>query len=397
MEKFLGKVFEGSISIANKGFGFVTIDEIERDIFVELSDMKDALNQDTVKVKIISESENDRLQGRILTVTKRGITEIIGTFARTRRGRHVIPDENRFNAYIKISFENSMNATVDDKVKVEIIDYLEKGIVAGKITSILGNKDKPGVDILAMCFKHNVEVDFTPATLEEAANVPDVVAEAEWKNRRDLRNEYIYTIDGADAKDLDDAVGVKKLANNRYELTVSIADVTHYIKEGTALDNDALSRGTSVYLTDRVVPMIPKNLSNGICSLNPKVERLTLTCRMEIDDRGKVVHYEIFESVIKTKHRMTYSDVTAILNGDAELRADYHDSVSNFELMLEIAEKLKARREDRGSIEFDVKEAKILVDDEVRLLILSIVSVKYQKKLLKNSCYLPMKPLHNIS
>jgi len=363
MQDLVGKTIEGQISITAKGFGFVMTPELEEDIFVEEFNIKQALHKDTVKVKILSVEDNGRLKGRVLTVIERGVTDVVGTYVKGGRGARVIPDDVRFNVVIKVDKEDSLSAQFDDKVKVTIKEYIDKGVVSAIVTEVLGNKDLPGVDILSMCLKHNIEADFNDATLEEAALVPDVVPKEDLEGRRDLRDEAIFTIDGADAKDLDDAVGVKHLNNGNFELSVSIADVTHYIKEQTALDTDAYARGTSVYLTDRVIPMIPKKLSNGICSLNPQVERLTITCNMEFDQNGHVVRHEIFPAVIKTKHRMTYDDVTAMLGGDAALRAEYAEVVDHFDLMLRMAEVLKRKRHLRGSIEFDVKEAKIKVDD----------------------------------
>ena len=363
MKDLIGETFEGQITVTAKGFGFVIVEGLEEDIFVEAFNIKQALHRDIVKVKVLSVEDNGRLKGRVLTVLERGITDVVGTYVKGTRGARVIPDDVRFNVVIKVDQEDNLAAQFDDKVKVTIKEYIDKGVVSAIVTEVLGNKDLPGVDILSMCLKHDIETDFNNPTLDEAALVPDVVPKKDLEGRRDLRDEAIFTIDGADAKDLDDAVGVKKLKDGNFELSVSIADVTHYIKEGTSLDNDAYARGTSVYLTDRVVPMIPKKLSNGICSLNPQVERLTITCVMEFDTNGHVVKHEIFPAVIKTKHRMTYDDVTEMLNGNAGLRSEYSEYVQYFDLMLEMAEVLKKKRHERGSIEFDVKEAKIKVDD----------------------------------
>ena len=363
MQNIVGQTFEGLISITAKGFGFVAVDGLEEDIFVEAFNMKQALHKDTVKVKVLSIEDNGRLKGRVLTVTQRGVTDVVGTYINSSRGARVLADDVRFNVVIKVAPEDSLDAQFDDKVKVTIKEYIDKGVVTAIVTEVLGNKDLPGVDILSMCLKHDINPDFNDATLAEAALVADVVSVQDLVGRRDLRDETIFTIDGADAKDLDDAVGVKRLANGNFELSVSIADVTHYIKEGTALDTDAYARATSVYLTDRVIPMIPKNLSNGICSLNTQVDRLTITCKMEFDQNGIVVQHEIFPAVIKTTHRMTYDDVTAILNGDEALRTEYADYVTDFDLMLTMQKVLKRKRHLRGSIEFDVKEAKIQVDD----------------------------------
>jgi len=363
MNTIVGKIFEGPISVTAKGFGFVSVEGLEEDIFVEANNIRKAFHKDIVKVKVLSVEDNGRLKGRVLGVLERGVTDLVGTYVKGTRGARVIPDDVRFNVVITVDKEDNLGAQFDDKVKVTIKDYVDQGVVSAIVTEVLGNKDLPGIDILSMCLKHDIHADFNHATLEEAAVVLDVVPEQDLVGRRDLRNEVIFTIDGADAKDLDDAVGVKRLANGNFELSVSIADVTHYIKEGTALDTDAFARGTSVYLTDRVIPMIPKKLSNGICSLNPQVDRLTITCNMEFDQHGVVVQHEIFPAVIKTKHRMTYDDVTAMLNGHEELRSEYADCIDHFDLMLVMAKVLKRKRHLRGSIEFDVKEAKIKVDD----------------------------------
>ena len=360
MKNIIGKVVVGVITMTSKGFGFVTTDELAEDVFVEVHNLQRALHKDTVKVKILSAEDNGRIKGQVIAVVARGIVDLVGTYVQDNR---VIADDPRFLAVIKVDKTDSLDAQVDDKVKVTIKEYLDSGVVLAIVTELLGNKDSPGVDILSMCLKHDIDPNFNDATLAEAAAVLDVVSEKDLEDRRDLRNEAIFTIDGADAKDLDDAVGVKKLENGNFELSISIADVTHYIKETTALDNDAYARGTSVYLTDRVVPMIPKKLSNGICSLNPQVDRLTITCVMEFNQQGVVVLHKIFPAVIKTRNRMTYDEVTAILTGDEKLRAKYASDAHHFDLMLEMAEILKKKRHERGSIEFDVKEAKIKVDE----------------------------------
>lgn len=363
MKHLIGEIFTGNISITAKGFGFVMVDELEEDIFIEAFNIKQAIHKDIVKVKILSVENNGRLKGRIISVVERGITDIVGTYVKSNRGARVIPDDVRLNLIVQVAKEDSLDAQFDDKVKVTIKEYLDRSVVSAIVTEVLGNKDLPGIDILSMCLKHNIEPDFNESTLNEAAQVSDIVTESDLVGRRDLREEVIYTIDGSDAKDLDDAVGVKKLDNGNFELTVAIADVTHYITENTALDIDAYARGTSVYLTDRVIPMIPKKLSNGICSLNPQVDRLTITCTMEFDFTGNIIRHAIFPAVINTKHRMTYDDVTAILEGNVDVRKLYNNDVEHFELMLTMRNILKRKRHQRGSIEFDVKEPKIKVDD----------------------------------
>ena len=209
----IGKSFEGEISITTRGFGFVDVPELEEDIFVEEFNIKHALHKDTVKVEVLSVEDNGRLKGRVVNITERGISTVVGTYIKGNRGARVIPDDVRFNVVIKVDKDDSLDAQFDDKVKVTIKDYIDKGVVSAIVTEVLGNKDLPGIDILSMCLKHDIHADFNAATLEEAAEIPDVVPQEDIKGRRDLRDCCIFTIDGADAKDLDDAVGVKKLEN----------------------------------------------------------------------------------------------------------------------------------------------------------------------------------------
>jgi ribonuclease R len=235
----------------------------------------------------------------------------------------------------------------------------------GEVVAILGHKNDPGVDILSVIHKHGLPTEFPAEVLQQAIEAPDQINESEIANRRDLRNEVIVTIDGADAKDLDDAVQVTRLENGNYKLGVHIADVTYYVTEDSPIDREAEDRATSVYLVDRVIPMIPHRLSNGICSLNPKVDRLTLSCNMEIAPDGQVVNHEIYQSVIKTTERMTYFDVNRILvDKDEETRSRYESLVPMFEMMEELAAILRKKRMERGAIDFDFKESKVLVDEE---------------------------------
>lgn len=235
----------------------------------------------------------------------------------------------------------------------------------GEVETILGHKNDPGIDILSVIHKHGLPGEFPADAMEQASSTPDTIDEKDLKDRRDLRDQVIVTIDGADAKDLDDAVTVTKLDDGSYKLGVHIADVSHYVTENSPIDKEALERGTSVYLVDRVIPMIPHRLSNGICSLNPKVDRLTLSCEMTINSQGQVTEHEIFQSVIKTTERMTYSDVNKILvDDDEELKQKYEPLVPMFKDMERLAQILRDKRMDRGAVDFDFKEAKVLVDDE---------------------------------
>jgi len=359
MEKM---IHEGKILVHPQGFAFVEVTDLDEDIFIPPGFLGSALYKDIVEVEITDQrNQNKRTEGRVVNVIERGISELVGTFYFDDEELLVIADDARYSA--RITVDDSKEAQDEYKVRVRVTEYLDSGEVLAEIIEIIGHKNTPGVDILSVTAKHDIESDFSDATLAEAEAIPDVPSPEDYKGRRDLRDEMIVTIDGADAKDLDDAVGVKLLDNGNYLLTVSIADVSHYIKEGSALDNDAYSRATSVYLTDRVIPMIPSRLSNGICSLNPKVDRLTLTCQIEISPVGLVLGSEVFASVIKTKERMTYKDVNLILAGDFALRSKYKELAPMFEMMNELANLLRERRTSRGAIEFDTKEAKILVDE----------------------------------
>lgn len=357
----------GQVSAHAKGFAFVIPDEPGLDdIFIPPGEINDAMNGDTVLVRVSSRRSGARPEGSIVRILERGMTQVVGTYTESKNFGFVIPDDKKINGDIFIPKYASMGAVEGHKVVVKITEYPEGRMSAeGEVLQILGHKNDPGVDILSIIHKHQIPTDFPDEVLEQARNVPDSISEKDLENRRDLRNETIVTIDGADAKDLDDAVTVKKLPNGNYKLGVHIADVSHYVTEGSPIDREAFKRGTSVYLVDRVIPMIPHRLSNGICSLNPHVDRLTLSCEMEINDKGTVVNYEIFPSVIRSTERMTYSDVNKILvDQDEELREKYRELVPMFETMAELAAILRKKRFARGAIDFDFKEAQVLVDDE---------------------------------
>jgi len=350
-----------------KGFAFVIPDEPGLDdIFIPPGEMNNALHGDTVLVRVSSQSNGARREGTVVRILERGLTQIVGTYTESKHFGFVIPDEKKFAGDIFIPKNASKGAVEGHKVVVKLTSYPEGRMSAeGEVIEILGHKNDPGVDILSVIHKYGLPLAFPEEVLEQANQTPDEIDPEEIKNRRDLRNEVIVTIDGADAKDLDDAVTVKKLDNGNYKLGVHIADVSYYVPEGSPIDREAFERGTSVYLVDRVIPMIPHRLSNGICSLNPKVDRLTLSCEMEITPEGEVVKHEIFQSVIKTTERMTYSDVNKILvDKDEELREKYAPLVPMFEEMEELAAILRKKRMNRGAIDFDFKESKILVDED---------------------------------
>ncbi|MFT8321709.1 MAG: ribonuclease R [Bacillus sp. (in: firmicutes)] len=357
----------GKIAGHAKGFAFVIPEEKGLDdIFIPPNEVNNAMNGDIVLARVTSESSGQRREGTIVRIIERGVQQIVGTYSESKHFGFVIPDDKKIATDIFIPKGSTKGAVEGHKVVVKLTAYPEgRKNAEGAIVKILGHKNDPGVDILSVIHKHGLPLAFPDEVLEQADKTPETIDEKEIKNRRDLRNETIVTIDGADAKDLDDAVTVTKLEKGNYKLGVHIADVSYYVTETSPIDVEAEERGTSVYLVDRVIPMIPHRLSNGICSLNPKVDRLTLSCEMEISPSGEVVAHEIFQSVIKTTERMTYSDVNAILQDkDEELTSKYEPLVPMFELMEKLAQILRTKRMTRGAIDFDFKESKVLVDED---------------------------------
>lgn len=358
---------KGKLSGHAKGFAFVIPEEPGMDdIFIPPHEKNNAMHGDIVLTRVSKQGSGQRREGTIVRILERGAQKIVGTYTESKNFGFVIPDDKKFAGDIFIPKAASNGAVEGHKVVVKLTVYPEGRMSAeGEVVQILGHKNDPGVDILSVIHKHGLPQEFPEEVLQQAVDTPDAIDESEIQNRRDLRNEMIVTIDGADAKDLDDAVTVTKLDNGNYKLGVHIADVSYYVREGTPIDLEAADRGTSIYLVDRVIPMIPHRLSNGICSLNPKADRLTLSCEMEIDSDGEVVNHDIFQSVIKTSERMTYSDVNKILTeNDAKLIERYESLVPMFHLMEELAQILRSKRMKRGAIDFDFKEAKVIVDEE---------------------------------
>ncbi|WP_411682581.1 ribonuclease R [Clostridium thailandense] len=356
----------GRLQGHQKGFGFVIPEEERPDVFVPSSYINGAMHGDKVVVKVTrEENKGKKCEGEIIRILERGNKTIIGIFEDSKNFGFVVPEEKRIYQDIFISKEFRSGAKTGDVVIAEITTWPDKRRnPEGKIKEILGRKGDKGIDILTIIKKYGLPEEFPPKVESYAAGIPDEIPEEEYKRRKDLRNLKIVTIDGEDAKDLDDAVSIEKLQNGNYYLGVHIADVSNYVREKNALDKEALKRGTSVYLIDRVIPMLPKKLSNGICSLNPKVDRLTLSCFMEIDKTGKVVDHEIMESIIKTSERMTYTDVTKILRDeDQEVMKKYDYLIDTFKLMEELCEVLNKKRLSRGAIDFDFEECKIILDE----------------------------------
>ncbi|MFD2444658.1 ribonuclease R [Bacillus sp. CGMCC 1.16607] len=360
-------LIRGKLAGHAKGFAFVIPDEPGMDdIFIPPNETNNAMHGDTVLARVTTETSGQRREGTVVRILERGIQRIVGTYVESKHFGFVIPDDKKFASDIFIPKAVSKGAVEGHKVVVHLTSYPEgRKSAEGEITEILGHKNDPGVDILSVIHKHGLPMAFPEEVIQHANETPDEIDPSEIGNRRDLRNEVIVTIDGADAKDLDDAVTVEKLASGNYKLGVHIADVSYYVTEESPIDREAADRGTSVYLVDRVIPMIPHRLSNGICSLNPKVDRLTLSCHMEITPTGEVVGHEIFQSVIKTTERMTYTDVNKILvDQDEELMKRYEPLVPMFQMMEQLAAILREKRMNRGAIDFDFKEAKVLVEED---------------------------------
>ena len=346
-----------------KGFGFVNVDDSNIDIFVAPSNMNNAIDKDRVIVEVINE-KGDEIEGKVVRIVDRNLDIMVGEYIQGKNGKGTIKlDNDKLKIEIEIDKEASMNAIDGHKVLVKVGKKLRGNEYKGHIIKILGHKTDPGVDILSIAAKYNIEEEFPEAVLEEVEKIPDHVLEHEYEGRRDLREEIIFTIDGADTKDIDDAISIEKLENNNYKLGVHIADVSYYVRENTEIDKDAYLRGTSVYLADRVIPMLPRQLSNGICSLNPDVDRLAMSCVMEIDEKGKVVDYEIFESVIKSKKQMTYTNVNKILEENI-IPEGYEEFVDKLKLMGDCAKRLRKAKIKNGYIDFEIEEAKLIVDDK---------------------------------
>lgn len=374
---------EGIFRRNERGFGFVTIDPEEPDVFIPKDATNFAMDGDIVMIDIQKTADlfSERgAEGRVVSIKERKIQQLVGEFtafdvaeiAESDLFGYVKPKDKK-SAQFKVFVAAEGIQPVDGSIViVEITHYPEKGYaesLEGVVTKVVGHKNDPGMDILSIVIAQGIPTAFPEEVQTASEQVPDQISETDLIGRRDLRNQQIVTIDGADAKDLDDAVTVRKLENGNYFLGVHIADVSHYVTENSVLDKEAFERGTSVYLTDRVIPMIPQRLSNGICSLNPHVSRLTMSCEMEIDAAGTILHHEIFQSVIQTSERMTYSAVNAILEEeDPETIQQYQTLVPMFHLMKELHQILEGRRNQRGAINFEDREAKILVDPEGRPL-----------------------------
>ncbi len=373
--------YDGIYRKNQKGFGFVKIEDQEDEIYIAKENSKNALNGDRVLVEIIEEKNKlKKAEGKVVKILKHEKDTIVGRFENNKSFGFVVPDDKNFRTDIFISKKNFGKARNNHKVLVKIIKYPEKGKKAeGKIIEVLGNVNEAGVDMLSLIKEHNLPSTFPEPVVEEAKKCGNKIDERDIIGRRDLRGDIIFTIDGEDAKDLDDAVKVTKLENGNYKLDVHIADVSHYVKPNSLLDQEALLRGTSIYMLGRVIPMLPRELSNGICSLNAGEDRFTLSCSMEINPKGEVISSDVYKAVINVTERMTYTNVQKILdyvntsrqepssNTDEEIINRYRPYISEFKLMEELAHILKNKRLEQGYLNLDIPESKIELDIDGRV------------------------------
>ena len=350
----------GRLIVNKKGFGFVDI-EGKDDIYVAANNMNGAIHGDIVIAEITSKKGFD-LEGRILKIVKRDLKNVVGTIVKDRNKLILKLDDDKLNINVILDNNSMKNVVEGHKVLVKLLNRVDNHNFKGEVIKVIGHINDPGVDILSIAAKHDINDEFSPEVMEEVDKLPSEVLEDEYVGRTDLRDKMIFTIDGDDTKDIDDAISLDILDNGNYRLGVHIADVSHYVKEDTELDKEAYERGTSVYLADRVIPMLPHKLSNGICSLNPNVDRLAISCVMDIDSTGEVVSYDIFESVIKSNIQMTYKKVNKILEENIvpEGYERYKDTLLK---MKEVAHILRKNKLEKGYIDFDLDEAKIIVNE----------------------------------
>ena len=351
---------QGKLSLNKKGFGFISTDvEDEDDFFVHKSKLNGAMNKDVVE--FATRTRDDKVEAIILKVVERNSNKLVGNITRNKNGLSFKCDDLSFLSDVNLIDEGK--GMDGEKVILEIVRYSSR-FVEAKVVEVLGHKDDPGIDILGIIHSNGIPIDFDPKTIAQSDAIELDVNEKELASRTDLTDKIVFTIDGAESKDLDDAIHVEKLDNGNYLLGVHIADVSHYVTEGSPLDDDAFKRGTSVYLLDRVIPMLPRKLSNGICSLNPFEKRLTMSCDMEIDAKGYVVNKKVYSSYIESKYRMTYKQVNQMIHGDQEVRDEFPELTPKIDLAIELSHILRKRKFERGTIDFEVAEAKFILDED---------------------------------
>lgn len=360
-----GNIMIGKYEGNARGFGFVTIEGMEEDLFISESASHGAMNGDLVQVVLRSGRSGRRKEGEVIKILEHGVTEVVGTFQKSKNYGFVIPDSTKIAQDIFIPIEKSKGAVTGHKVVAKITNYGDKNKKPeGSIKEIIGHVNDPGTDILSVVKALGIPTEYPDEVMKQVENIPDEIDGKDMAGRMDLRDWQTVTIDGEDAKDLDDAITLTK-NGDMYTLGVHIADVSNYVTENSPLDKEAIKRGTSVYLVDRVIPMLPHKLSNGICSLNQGVDRLALSCIMEIDGKGNVVGHKIAETVLNVDRRMDYTTVRKIVEDhDENAMEEYKELVPMFELMAELAAILRAKRHKRGSIDFDFAESKILLDEK---------------------------------
>ena len=351
----------GTVISKKQGYAFIDVKEDE-DIFVPANDLNGAIHDDQVIVEVTGKTEKG-LEGRIVKVVNRNLKQAVGEFYYHKKTPCVKLDDQKLHLEIVIKKDKTMGAMDGHKVLVRITRPIKPGIYEGEVIRILGHKNDPGIDILSIVLKYGIRDTFPSEVMEEADKLPNEVKEEEMGNRKDLRDQMIFTIDGSHTKDIDDAISIRRLENGNYELGVHIADVSYYVRKGTKLYEEAMLRGTSVYLADRVIPMLPHKLSNGICSLNPDEDRLAQSCVMEIDKKGKIVTSDIFESVIRSRKQMTYENVNKILEEDI-VPSGYEEYVDALRLMKELADILRKEKISRGYIDFNIDEPEIVVNEK---------------------------------
>ena len=351
----------GKLLSTKKGFAFVDI-EGDEDVFISQSNLNGAINNDEVVVEITSK-KGLKLEGRVVKIIKRNLNQLVGKVY-YKNGKCLIDlDDKKVNIDVHIDNDKTMGAVSGHKVLVRLLNKIDNLNYKGEIVKVLGHIDDPGVDILSIAAKYEIDEEFPKEVLEQLKDIPDHVLENEYEGRVDLRDNVIFTIDGDDTKDIDDAISIEKLSNGNYKLGVHIADVSYYVRENTPLDKEAYKRGTSVYLANTVIPMLPHQLSNGICSLNPNVDRLAISCVMEINPNGDIIDYDIFESVIKSNIQMTYKNVNSILEKNV-VPTGYEPYVESLKAMSELADILRKNKIRKGYIDFEIDEPKIITNDK---------------------------------
>lgn len=379
-------ICQGVLDMAEGGFGFVVVEGRDDDIFVSKDHINTAMDSDTVLVEILEEAKGTKkAQGRIKKVVKRNLHRLVGRIEISKGFAFVVADKRSIKDDIFISKDNILSAKDGQKVLVEITKYPRPGkSPEGRVIEVLGYPGDEGIDVLSIALDRGFSLDFPHKVVEEALYMPKSVSQKDMEGRLDLRDEMIFTIDGKDAKDLDDAVSIEKLDGGSYRLGVHIADVAHYVREKSPLDKEARERGNSVYLIDRVIPMLPTQLSNGICSLNPGEDRLCLSVIMDIDRNGRVTRSDIKESVINSKYRLNYSDVSDYLeDGSASAKEILGETVDYLHEMRTLRDILYEKRRSRGAIDFEFDESKIIIDDKGRVLDIQIEDVRIANRIIE--------------